>query len=134
MSNQLRDRIKSLDIFSDESCSEARPMSEEINPYKLMMDLNWMLANSPAAGTCGAGAAYAQANTEMLKVQLYADQDEPNCAAYSWASRQPGLIVLDGKDGECLPFVSNWATLRADGDKALEEGASWNDNAEMKRK
>jgi hypothetical protein len=47
------DIITSAEIYSDESCSNPMPMTEEVNPFKLLSDLNWGArnANGPESET-----------------------------------------------------------------------------------
>lgn len=51
VSNSEYDPVAEIDLFSDNSCSEPLAMGENINPYKMLHDLNFMMrkyTGSPA--------------------------------------------------------------------------------------
>lgn len=121
VSNAPGDVIEELDIFSDDGCGEPLAMSEEVNPYKLMHDINWMkyyYKGADSSGTCN-GPLFVEANADNLKIQAYLDHDGATACP-----RLPGLVYLEGKSGDCLPFVGNENALTADG----AEQDVWEDN------
>lgn len=119
VSNNYKDRIESIDIFTDNTCEESAryPISEEVNPYKLLHDLNFMLSKGPS---CDGHFSVSGA----LTIQSYIDLDGTSCP------RQPGLINLQCGGGECCPFLTGEKFGAAD---SWGDESTWDDTVESNR-
>ena len=89
-------------------------MGENINPYKMLHDLNFIIrkyTGSPA------DPVMVQVNEFYLKIQGWLDWDGVS------APRIPGLVHLECETGQCCPLLGNGANkLAKDSSPARDSG------------
>jgi len=115
-------KIRSAEIYTDADCSMRAPLSEEINPWKLLADLNYLAANyngntnQPYFVDVGYGRITIQANVD-----------------YEFGgTTAAGPMYLMAKNGECaaLKTVAN-AEAKYYVKLGLDEVDMWAANPEL---